>query len=114
MDDVETQTFASSGDAPSSNSWGDYKTARRVVPYGTTCVGAGHRITGGGDNANVVPELIWLGRERDMPPSTNTEYVDLNNTSRYETGSAARGRDPEVVGRSAGPSRSQGNECTDR
>jgi len=79
-------TFASSNDAPDADVWGDYNTSRRDVPYGYTWVGAGHRITGGGGNGNVVPEFIWFMRERDLPPSSNTIYVDLANTSRYEIG----------------------------
>ena len=46
-------------------------------------------MAGGGANSDVVPEFVWFGRERDMPPVTNTVYVDLNNISGYETGSSA-------------------------
>jgi hypothetical protein len=37
----------------------------------------------------VVPEFVWFGRERDMPPAVNTIYVDLANTTGYETGDPA-------------------------
>lgn len=88
LSDFENYTFASSDDGPNDNQWGDYLTTRRMVPYGNTWVGTGFRLDGGGDEGDVVPEFFWFGRERDMPPATPTIYVDLNNTSGYETGTA--------------------------
>jgi hypothetical protein len=90
--DMSGQTvtpFAVSDDAPADSSWGDYLATRRMVPYGNTWVGTGFRMNGGGNDGDVVPEFIWFGRERDMPPAQRTVFVDLNNTSGYETGTAA-------------------------
>lgn len=89
LNNFELHVFATGDDGPNSNTWGDYLTTRRMVPYGNTWVGTGFRLAGGGGNASVVPEFLWFGRERDMPPSANTIYVNHTNTSGYEDGSSA-------------------------
>jgi hypothetical protein len=86
MDDFENYAFASSDDAPTSDDWGDYLTTRKHIPYHNTWVASGFRMAGGGGNADVVPEFIWFGRERDLPPGTNIIWVDKTNTTGYETG----------------------------
>ncbi|HUF10749.1 MAG TPA: hypothetical protein VMO47_15625 [Rhodothermales bacterium] len=86
VSDLEVQTFATSNDGPNDNEWGDYLTARRHFPYENTWVGSGFRLTGGGDEGDVVPEFVWFGRERDTPPATNIVYVNKNNTAGYEIG----------------------------
>lgn len=83
---LENYAFAGSNDGPNNNSWGDYLTTRRIVPYSNTWGGTGFRLTGGGNRADVVPEFVWFGRERDMPPATNDIYVDLSNSSGHENG----------------------------
>jgi hypothetical protein len=89
MDDFELHAFATGNDGPNNNSWGDYLTTRKMVPYGNTWVGTGFRLTGGGADGDIVPEFVWFGRERDMPPATNDIYVDYTNTSGYEIGTSS-------------------------
>ncbi|MFC2085819.1 hypothetical protein ACFLRO_01260 [Bacteroidota bacterium] len=83
---IEVNAFATGNDGPNANTWGDYLTTRKMVPYGNTWVGTGFRLANGGGNANTVPEYLWFGRERDMPPAANTIYVNHTNTSGHEDG----------------------------
>jgi len=88
LEPLENFTFAIGNAGPASNRWGDYLTARVNVPYGSTWVGTGYNLTGGTGNANTVPRFVWFGRERDAPPATNTIYVNKENTTRHEDGTA--------------------------
>ena len=85
---LENVTFAVGNAGPASNRWGDFLSARVNVPYADTWVGSGYALTGGTGNGSTVPRFVWFGRERDTPPATNTIYIDLANTSRYQDGSA--------------------------
>lgn len=45
-------------------------------------------MSAGGNNGDTVPEFIWFGRERDMPPDANVIYVDHLNNTGYEIGTS--------------------------
>lgn len=86
---LENLTVTTATNGPGGNRWGDYFATRRDSPYGNTWHGSGYIQNGGTGTNNLEFREFWFGRERDTPPPTNTIYVDLANTSRYEDGSAA-------------------------
>lgn len=86
---LENFFVANGTNGPASDRWGDYFTARRNSPYDYTWNATGFVLNGGQTNAFTEPRHVWFGREQDMPPTTNTIYVNWANVSGYEDGSAA-------------------------
>ncbi|MEZ5966750.1 MAG: hypothetical protein R3F56_23125 [Planctomycetota bacterium] len=67
--------FATSNAGPTTNEWGDYMSCQmhpNVGQFGTF-FGTGMRLSGGGENSNVIPEFVHFGREAYGPA-----YVALN------------------------------------
>jgi len=80
--------------------WGDYFAARVHSPFGNTWVGTGFVLNNPpppADPTKPAPpaasgprdhRLVWFGREQDTPPPLSIIYVDRNNTSGVEDGTA--------------------------
>jgi hypothetical protein len=66
-----------STDGPNGDEWGDYQTVRRHKDSTNTWVAATFRLTGGGDDGDVLPRYLWFGRVRDLPvlPSGNANLT---------------------------------------
>ena len=71
------------------NGWGDYMTTRRNVPYGNNWGGVGYSLqVDPSGQSNYVVRYVGFGRVRDLPPPSNTVFIDSANRSGYEDGSA--------------------------
>jgi hypothetical protein len=84
---LENFTIESGNYGPSPGGrWGDYLTSRRHVPYFNTWVGTGFTLEQGSSWNSDRCTYTWFGRERDRPPTYHSIYVDLSNTTGWESG----------------------------